>query len=73
MTELKAFANIKLYVAKLTILLFDRLEKTLRKRRKYLSPAYSSFPTGFSKAYFLGSCLKSGLCGIELDLSLLNK
>ena len=52
MTRLKAFADNKLNVAKITISLFDGLENT-GKRRKHWLPAFSYFPTEFSKAPFL--------------------
>ena len=45
MTKLKAFADEKLNVAKMTISLFRRVESTVGK-------AFSPFPKVFSKAFF---------------------
>ena len=48
------------------ISLFDRVENTVGKGEKCWSPAFSPFPTVFSKAFFFKGRLKSGLCGKEL-------
>ena len=48
MTKLKALADDKLNVAKMTISLFDSVENTVGKRRKCWLPAFSPFPTVFS-------------------------
>ena len=66
MTKLNALANDKFKVAKMTISLFNRVENT-EKRRKCWLPAYSPFPTVFSKAFFisvLNDCVvkRSGVC-----------
>ena len=57
MTKLKAFADDKLDIANLLILtnsLKDREENTVEKKKCWL-PAFSSFPTVFSKPFSLGS------------------
>ena len=56
--KLKAFADNKLNVAQMMISLFDRVEKRCGKRRKCWLPAFSPFPTVFSKALFF-SVVKS--------------
>ena len=48
MTKLKAFSDQKLYVAKVTISLFDRVGNTGKKRRCWL-PACSACPKCFPK------------------------
>ena len=48
---MKTFADDKLNVAKMTISLLYRAENTLGKRRKCWEPAFSPFPTVFSKAF----------------------
>ena len=50
-TILKAFADDKFSIAKMTISLCDRVEKTGKRRKCYL-PAFSSFLTVFFKAVF---------------------
>ena len=60
MTKLKAFADNKLIVAKITISLCDRAKNT-GKRIKCWLPAFYSFPTVFSKAFFF-TVLKSLDC-----------
>ena len=50
-TKLKAFADDKLDVAKMTISVFERGGNT-GKRRECCLPAFSPFPTVFSKAFF---------------------
>ena len=49
LTKLKAFADNKFTVAKIMISVFDRMENSWQ-RRKCCLPAFSSFPTMFSKA-----------------------
>ena len=55
LTESKAFVDDKLNIAKMRIPLYDRVENTVGKRRKYWLPAFSTFPTVFSKPSSLGS------------------
>ena len=50
-TKLKAFAEVKLNIAKMTISLYDRLKNTGERRKCWLQ-AFSPFPTVFSKAFF---------------------
>ena len=50
MSKLKAFAGDKLKTMKVMISLCDRVENT-GKRRKCWLPAFSPFPTVFSKAF----------------------
>ena len=52
MTKFKAFADDKLNIAKMTITLCGGLENTVGKEEKCWLPAFSSFPTVFSKAFF---------------------
>ena len=59
-TKLKAFADDKFNVATITLFLSNK-EKNTGKRRKCWLPAFSPFPTVFSKA-FLFRVVKS-LCG----------
>ena len=49
-TKFKAFADDKLYVAKIMICVFDRVEKIAGK---CWLRAFSPFPTMFSKGFFL--------------------
>ena len=51
LTKLKAFADDKLNVTKMTVFLFNR-EENCGKRRKCWLPEFSLFPTVFSKAFF---------------------
>ena len=44
--------------------------KHCEKRRKCWLPAFSPFPTMFSKASFFRAVKKSGLCGKVLNLTL---
>ena len=53
-TRLKAFADGKLNVARMTISLYDRVENTVGKGENAGLPAFSPFPTVFSKAFFFG-------------------
>ena len=62
MTKLKAFADDKLSVAEMAIFLYDKSRKHCGKRRKSWLPAFSSFPTVFSKAFFFRNL---ELCGKE--------
>ena len=65
MTKLKAFADNKLNVAKMMIFLLNRVEKSRKhcgKKRKCWLPAFSPFPTMFSKAFF---SLESSEVGIR--------
>ena len=57
-TKLKAFADDKIKVAKIRISLLDKSRKYCGERRKCWLPAFSSFPTVFSKAFFV-SVVKS--------------
>ena len=50
-TKLKALADDKLNGAKMTISLFDRVKKNCGKRKKCWLPAFSPFPTVFSKSF----------------------
>ena len=53
MTKLKAFAASKLNIAKMMVAVLTRLENTVGKWRKCWLPAFSPFPTVFSKDFFL--------------------
>ena len=53
MTKLKAFADDKLNVAKMTISLFGRVENPMGKGENAGHQHFFPFPTGFSKALFL--------------------
>ena len=59
-TKLKALADDKSNVAKMTISLFDRVENTVGKGEN----AFSPFPTLFSKAFFFG-VVKSQDCVVK--------
>ena len=52
-SKLEAFADDILNVAKITISVFDRVENIVGRRRKCWLPAFSPFPTMFSKGVFL--------------------
>ena len=52
MNKLKAFADDKLDVAKLTISLCDRVENPVGKEENAGYQHFSSFPTVFFKAFF---------------------
>ena len=52
MTKFKAFADDKLNIAKMIISLCDRVENTVGKEEKCWLPAFSSFATVLSKAFF---------------------
>ena len=64
MTKLKVFADNKLNIAEMTIPLCDRVENTVIKKEKCWLPAFSSFPTVFSKAFFF-SIVKSWDCVVK--------
>ena len=66
MTKLKAFTDDKSKVAKMTIFLFVRVEKTVGKGENIGNQHFLLFPQCFPKPSSLGS-LKSGLCGKELS------
>ena len=55
-TKLKAHADDKVNIAKM-ISLFDGSRKHCRKKRKYRLPAFSPFPTVFSKSFFHSASL----------------
>ena len=55
-TKFKAFADDKFSVARMTFSLPDTVENTVEKRSKIWLPAFSPFPTVFSKAFFFGGC-----------------
>ena len=59
-TKLKAFADNKLNVAKMTIFLLERTEHTVGKGENAQLPAFSPFPSVFPKPPSLGS-LKVGI------------
>ena len=52
-SKLKAFADDKLNAAVMMISVFDRVESTVEKGENAGLPAFSPFPTVFSKASFL--------------------
>ena len=56
---LKVFADDKLNVAKMMIFLLDSAENSVGNGGKCLVPAFSSFPTLFSKAFFFKVVKKS--------------
>ena len=58
--KLKAFADDKLNVAKMTIFLFDRAEKHGRKREMLVTSIFSFYPQCFPKLSCFGS-LKVGI------------
>ena len=51
-TKLKAFADNKLNIAKMTISLYDRVENNVVKGENAGLPVFSPFPTMFSKVVF---------------------
>ena len=67
-TKLKAFADDKCNVVKMTISLLIRVEMVWEKKKMLVT---SPFPTVFSKAFFFKSHLKSVLYGKELSNELL--
>ena len=70
-SKLTVFAEDKLNVAVMMISLIDRVEKHCAKRRKCWLPAFSPFPTVFSKASFF-RVVKSRDCVIKHDPTKLN-
>ena len=64
MTKLKAFADDKLNIAKMTISLCDRVENNVGKEKKCWSPAFSSFPTVVYKVFFF-RVIKSQDCVVK--------
>ena len=65
MTELKAFADDKLDVAKLTVSLCDRVENPVGKEENAGYQHFSSFLTVFSKAFFFRVFKKSWDCLVK--------
>ena len=63
-SKLKAFADDKSKVANIMIFVFDSVENIVGKRKKCWLPAFSSFPTMFSKAFFL-RVVKSRDCAVR--------
>ena len=53
-SKFKAFADDNLNVAEMAKIVFDKVEKHCGKRCKCWLPAFSPFPTMFSKASFSG-------------------
>ena len=51
-TKLKAFADVKLNIARVMISLLDRVENTVGKGENAGYQHFSPFPTVFSKAFF---------------------
>ena len=68
---MKAFADDKRDVVKMTISHLDSVKST-GKRRKCWLPAFSRFPTEFSKAFFLPVAKSRDCYGKELT-TILNK
>ena len=64
-TKLKTFADNKSDIAKMTVSLYDRVDNS-GKRRKCWSPAFSLFPTVFSKTFFFRVVKSRGVCFKEL-------
>ena len=64
MTKLKAFADVKLNIVKMTISLLDRVENTEGKGKKCWLPAIFPFPSVFSTAFFFG-VVKSQDCVVK--------
>ena len=64
LVQLKAFADDKRSVTQKTEILLEMSGKVGGKRRKYWSPAFSPFPTVFSKAPFF-RVIKSRKCVSE--------
>ena len=71
-TNLKAFADDKFIVAKMTISLFYRIENTVGKGENAGYQHFLLFPQCFLKPFTLGS-LKAGIVWLRVQLSLLNK
>ena len=64
LTKLKAFSGDKLNDAEVTISLFDGVEKHFVKKIKCWLPAFSPFPTVFSKTFFF-RVVKSQDCVVK--------
>ena len=62
MTQLKAFADYQLNIAKMTIPLFDRAENAVEKEENAGYQHFLLFPQGFPKPLSFGS-LKVGVVG----------
>ena len=60
LNKLKTLSDDKLYIAKMMIALFDRVENTMGKK----IPSFSSFSTVFSKAFIL-RVVKSRNCVVK--------
>ena len=54
-TKLKAFADNKVNIAKMTISLFDRVENTVGKGENAGNQHFLHFPQGFPKPFSIGS------------------
>ena len=65
--KFKAFADNKINVKNIEKCLCEG-RKHCGKRRKCWLPAFSPFPTMFSKVLLIEGCYKLGLCGKELTL-----
>ena len=61
LSKFKAFADNNLNVARMTKLVFDRVENIVGKDENAGYQHFPFFPTMFSKALFLQGCSKSGL------------
>ena len=68
-TKLKAFADYKFNVSKMSIFLFDIAENIVR--RECWFPAFSPFPKVFSNCSFF-RVVKSWDCVVKLTISLLH-
>ena len=64
-SKLKAFADNNLNIAKMIIILYDRVENIVGKGENAGYQHFLLFPQCFQKAYSQG-CKTSGLCGKEL-------
>ena len=64
------FADYKLNVKHIMRVVFDRIKNIVEKRRKCWLPAYSPFPTKFSKGVFCEGSQKVGLCGKGLKVNI---
>ena len=65
MTKLKAFADDRIDVAQMMISVFDKIENNVEKGENAGIPAFSPFPTMFSKGFFLGAVKKSRDCVVK--------
>ena len=65
-TKLKACADDKLNVTRMTISLFNRVENIVEKGEKCWLPAFSSFSAVFSKAIFF-RVVKSRDCTVKTE------